>query len=379
MGAIIESLAERFSDGVDLAVIFATPQHVQTLDRQVRRLRDALGARLVFGVTAQGVLGVGREIEEGPGLTVLAAKLPGVVMQPFRYEQIDWAAFAESPDTLRRLIHLGDDGPDVSALIVLPDPFSTPMVKLLPALNACFKGVPIVGGIASGSRQPGGNRLIVNEEVASSGAICLAIGGDIDVECTVSQGCRAIGRPMVITKSQRHIVHELGGRNALQVIQEMAEGLPDHDRELIRRNGLMVGRVINEYKPRFGRGDFLIRGMVGVDQEIGHFAIGDPQIRPGQTIQFHLRDARTAEEDFQLLLEGQKIHGPAAGALLFSCNGRGRGLFGRAGADVGMIHDALEDVPLAGFFAGGEIGPIGDQAFLHGHTASLMVLRPKPS
>ncbi|MCE9591252.1 MAG: FIST C-terminal domain-containing protein [Planctomycetes bacterium] len=374
--SVLEPLCSKLTDGADLAVVFATPHHAADLEAQTRRLIDTLNVRVLVGVTVQGVIGVGQEIEEGPGLAVLAGKLPDAVIRPFRYDEIDWPSVLESPEALRKTIHLGEDGPEIKAIVLLPDPFSAPMVKLLPALNECFKGVPVVGGVASGARQPGGNRLIINGEATRGGAIGLAIGGGVNIDCTVSQGCRSIGKPMVITKAQRHVVQELGGRNALGVIQEMAESLQDGDRELIRRSGLLVGRVIDEYKPRFGRGDFLIRGVVGIDQDQGYFAIGDPQTRTGQTIQFHVRDARTAEEDFQLLLEAQKLHGPAAGALLFSCNGRGTHLFERPHADATMIREALGDIPLAGFFAGGEIGPVGDQAFLHGHTASLMVVRP---
>ena len=138
----------------------------------------------------------------------------------------------------------------------------------------------------------------------------------------------------------------------------------------------MVGRVINEYKDRFGRGDFLIRNIVGIDPKARYLAISDPQTRAGQTIQFHVRDDKTAIEDFQMLLEAQNLHGPAAGALLFSCNGRGTRLFSNPNTDATIIHDALGNIPLAGFFCAGEIGPVAGQNFLHSHTASLAVFRP---
>jgi small ligand-binding sensory domain FIST len=260
--------------------------------------------------------------------------------------------------------------------MLLADPFSTPMVQTLPAIAAAFPGVPLFGGMASGSRAPGGNRLLLDGKISRDGAIGVAFGGGLRIDCTVSQGCRPIGKPMVITKSKRHVVQELAGRRALDVLQEMAGGLSEEDRALVETKGLLVGRVINEYKPRFGRGDFLIRSLVDADQDAGYIVIGDPQTRVGQTIQFHVRDRRTAEEDFQLLLEAQKLHAGPAGALLFSCNGRGSRLFERPDADASMIHDALGDLPLAGFFAAGEIGPIGNENFVHGHTASLAVFRP---
>lgn len=213
--------------------------------------------------------------------------------------------------------------------------------------------------------------------VRDSGAIALAVGGDVQVDITVSQGCRPIGQPLVITKAKRNVILELGGRKALPAITDMIEHLGDDDRHLVRTGGLFVGRVINEYKARFGRGDFLIRNLMGYDEESGYVAVNDTNVRTGQTVQFHVRDQRTAREDFSLLLEAQKVHGPGAGALLFSCNGRGLKLFDKPNADADMIHGALGDMPLAGFFAAGEIGPVGGQAFLHGHTASLMVFRSR--
>jgi small ligand-binding sensory domain FIST len=229
--------------------------------------------------------------------------------------------------------------------------------------------------MASGGSRPGANRLMFGDDWLEQGAVGLAIGGGVRVDTTVSQGCRAIGSPFVVTKSQRHLVQELGGRNALQVLQEMAQGLSDEDRQLIATTGLHVGRVIDEYKSRFGRGDFVIRGISGIDDQRGYVAIGDPQLRVGQTIQFHVRDQATARQDMELLLEMQKIHGPADGALLFSCNGRGSRLFDTPNADADMTKDAIGPAPLAGFFAAGELGPVGQQNFIHGHTACLAVFR----
>ena len=224
--------------------------------------------------------------------------MPGVALQGFSYEQFDWPAVLDAPSALRDTIDLATDpkyaSDEPAAFFLLADPFSTPMIKLLPAFAAAFGPVPVIGGMASGAKTAGQNQLVLSGSVMSEGAVGVAIGGEVDLQTTVSQGCRSIGEPLLITRSHRHIVQELGGRNPLHVLREIASKLSADDRTLIEQNGLHVGRVINEYKSRFGRGDFLIRNMVGVDAEEGFIAIGDPRVRTGQTIQFHLRDAQSA-------------------------------------------------------------------------------------
>lgn len=370
---------------VDLAVVFATMHHASNFPLIARVLNESLTPRVLLGATAEGVIGKLTEVESGPAISVLAARLgagheksrrrAGVSIEPIALNLAGRDEPAITEDALRQMIP--NESGDLRAVMLIADPYSTPMNRLLPMLNKTLPGLPIVGGMAGG-RAPGENRLILNSEVHRAGAVGVALRGDLLADITVSQGCRPVGKSMVITKCQKHVVQELGGRNAMLGLKDTIESLTPEDRELVGSHGLWVGRVINEYKERFGRGDFLIRNLIGVDQERGWLAIGDPDIRVGQTIQFHLRDQRTAREDMQLLLETQKLHGSEtpAGALLFSCNGRGTKLFDEPNADAGMIAEALGNMPLAGFFCAGEIGPVGDQNFLHGHTASLLVLRP---
>jgi small ligand-binding sensory domain FIST len=263
----------------------------------------------------------------------------------------------------------------VKLILLLADPFSTPISKMLPLFNRGFPQTPIIGGMASAAAKPGDNRLLYNGRVLEQGAVGLLMSGRIDVQCTVSQGCRPIGKPLVITKSQRHVVQQLSGRNALEVVQEMVRKLSAEDRQLVQSHGLLVGRVINEYKSRFGRGDFLIRSISGVDEESGYIGVADTAVRTGQTVQFQVRDKQTAEQDLAFLLEAQKLHGQAGAALLFSCNGRGTRLFDEPDTDARILRQALGPVPLVGCFAAGEIGPVGEENFLHGHTVSLVTFR----
>jgi small ligand-binding sensory domain FIST len=236
-------------------------------------------------------------------------------------------------------------------------------------------GVRVFGGMASGGSAPGQNRLVLDDDVRLKGAVGFALRGDLSVRSVVSQGCRPIGRTLIVTKAERNLIQELGRRPALEVLQEIFDGLTSEDQDLAR-SGLHVGRVINEYRESFGRGDFLVRNVMGADQS-GGIAVSD-LVRVGRTVQFHVRDAGTADEDLRQLVDRAKEEGPVAGALLFTCNGRGSRLFATPNHDVGVIRELLGPIPTAGFFAMGEIGPVGGQNFVHGFTASAVLFGEGP-
>ena len=211
--------------------------------------------------------------------------------------------------------------------------------------------------------------MILNHTVYEQGAVGVRLHGPVKTRTVLSQGCRPIGQPLVITKADRNVIFELGGKRALDQLQELFDQLEPKEQEIVQR-GIHVGRVIDEYKNRFDRGDFLVRNVIGADQQTGAIAIGD-FVRPGQTIQFHIRDAQSADEDLRHAFAAEK--GTARGGLLFTCNGRGSRLFGEPHHDAGVVSRSLGDVPLAGFFAAGELGPVGRKNFLHGFTASVVI------
>jgi small ligand-binding sensory domain FIST len=258
------------------------------------------------------------------------------------------------------------------------DPFTTPVVQLLDACSQCYPGAPVIGGMASGMQNPGDTRLALDGDIHTSGLVGVSFSGDIEIDTVVSQGCRAVGETFVVTKGHQNIIETLDGKPALAAIEEMVQGLPLLDRQLLANGGLQVGRVIDQGKGTYGKGDFLIRSLVGVRRETGAVLIGD-MIRTGQTLQFHVRDARTAHEEMRLLLEGETMLASSgdqpAGVLLITCNGRGTRLFDKPHHDVALTREILGNIPIAGFFAAGEIGPVGNRNFVHGHTAVLALFR----
>ena len=227
--------------------------------------------------------------------------------------------------------------------------------------------------MASGASQATYNRLFLDDQVMQSGGIGLTFSGNFSVDCIVSQGCRPIGEPMRVTNVEGNVVLELGGQPAIEVLNKLANKLEPAERELLN-SGLLLGSVIDEHKNHFGRGDFLVRSILGLDRKRKGIAAGE-FFRLGKTVQFHVRDAQTAVEDLQLLLDSQQLDAQPFAGLLVTCNGRGRGLFHEDDHDLTIIRERLGEVPIAGFFAAGEIGPIGGQSFLHGHTACLTLFR----
>jgi len=258
-----------------------------------------------------------------------------------------------------------------SAVLLLGDPYTFPVDVFLHEMNESRRGTRVLGGMASGTQAPGRCRLLVGERVVDQGAAGVLLRGDLGLRCIVSQGCKPVGRHMVVTKANDNVIAELGGKSPLRQLQELWPELSPQDRQLMQR-GLHVGRVINEYQGQFRRGDFLIRNVLGLDQESGALAITD-RVRVGQTVQFHVRDAATADEDLRTLLQlDLAAHEKRpAGGLLFSCNGRGTRLFAEPNHDASAVRGEAGPVPLAGFFAQGELGPVGGQNFIHGFTASV--------
>ena len=366
--ALAAEAARRLEAPPDLAVVFFSAHHRRATPELVAVLRDVLAPRTLLGCTGEGVIGASVEAEGVPAIALWVARLPGVHLTPFRLR-------FEPGTQGDRMLGWPRQAPQASErpfFILLADPFSTPINELLAFVQQEYPAAPIVGGMASGARMPGENRLLLDDAIQADGVVGVAVHGAIRLETVVSQGCRPIGERFLVTRAEHNVIHELGSRPALQCLAEVFAQLPEEEKALAQQ-GLHVGYTIDEQKDRFGRGDFLVRNLIGIDEENGSLAIGD-WIREGQTVQFHIRDAEGAREDLRLLLEARKRvlgNDAALAALLFSCNGRGRRFFGTPHHDIRTLREHLGAIPVAGFFAQGEIGPIGPRNFLHGFTASI--------
>lgn len=351
----------------DLAFLFFSSHYAENAEELAAAIRQELSPRLLIGCTGEGIITGSEEIEATAAVTLWAAHLPGVSLTPLRltFDQDEEGFSIDGwPGEL-------GEGSEQPTLILLADPFSTPMDEVLSLIADQCPGSIVIGGMAGGGHDLGQNRMLFNHEVYDGGVVGVAVAGPVSIRTVVSQGCRPIGERYVITRAEKNIIHELGGVPALERLQAMFESLNSEERNMAQ-NALHIGIVMDEQRNRFERGDFLVRNLIGADRSSGSVAIGD-MVKEGQTVQFHVRDARSASEDLHLLLAAEKARQkrPPLGALMFSCCGRGRGLFGRPHHDISVFRERAGDVPVAGFFAQGEIGPVGGTNFLHGYTASV--------
>ena len=356
VGEIVGQVLEQLDAQPDLAMLFVTAPHAGALEDISRAIRRLLNPRCLVGATAVSVLGGAQEVEDAPGMSLWAARF-GIDIEPVRLEAIPAADqfLVAGGAALSR---------NEGTLLLLADPFSFPIDQVLDHLNEVAPGVAIIGGMASAARGPGGNVLVADDELFRDGAVGVYLPPEIAVSPIVSQGCRPIGQPLIVTRSERNVIYEIAGQPALERLNEQVARLDAMDRQLMQQ-GLHIGRVIDEQRDEFGRGDFLIRGVLGADRSVGALAIGS-EIEPGATVQFQVRDALSADEDLRELVSGRV----AGGALVFTCNGRGMHLFDEPGHDATVIQEETGGA-VAGMFCAGELGPVGGRNFIHGFTASI--------
>ena len=364
-----EHVAGELGDAaVDLAIVFASGAHLAAPEATLEAVHETLAPEVLAGCGAGGVLGEGREIENGTAVAVWAASLDEGSVSAFHAEvhEVDGGvAVGGMPDL---------EG--AGGVILLPDPYSFPTDGVLGELHERAPGVPVLGGLSSGRTADGHAALFLGDQVLPSGAIGLRFDG-IELLPCVSQGATPVGPELTITASEGRIIHELAGRPALEALSGVIDELAESDREILAQ-GLLLGVVIESGRPDYLHGDFLVRGVLGGDPETGTIAVG-ANVDPGQIVRVHARDAASADRDLHeaLKLRRSALGGDApAGALMFTCNGRGRGMFGHSDHDAMALAQELVGTPVAGFFAAGEIGPVGGESFLHGFTATVAMFAP---
>jgi small ligand-binding sensory domain FIST len=345
------------------AVLFASAHFLGSEEALVAAVAEQTGPLPLIGCIAQAVVGGAREVESGPAVSLWLAGGLGTV-ETFAME------FVRTPSGGAYGGYRFEPG-GAGIHLMICDPFTFPPGDLLAHLNKHVPGTVVMGGMASGGLAMRQSRLFLDGRVLTHGAVGARLA-EARADLLVSQGCRPVGDPYTVTRADGNVIYELGGRPPVARLQELAAALPVSDRELLTQ-GVHVGIVINEYRAERRQGDFLIRAILGADAESGAIAVGD-EVQVGQTVQFHVRDADSAGTDLRRTLqqEAAALGGrPAAGALLFTCNGRGSQLFSRPSHDAGLLAKVLGEIPVAGFFCAGELGPVGGQNYVHGFTASI--------
>ncbi|MGJ3251979.1 MAG: FIST signal transduction protein [Elainellaceae cyanobacterium] len=392
---VVEQAQQSLQAPADLGLVFISSAFASEYPRLMPLLKEKLEVSVLIGCSGGGVVGMNtvdqsEEIEGGAALSLTLAHLPGVTITPFHVTEDELPDLDGPPDRWIDLMGISpNEQPD---FIVLSDPTFSKVVDLLQGLDFAYPGSVKVGGLASGGALRGGVGLFYNEQMYEDGMVGIALSGDVTLEAIVAQGCRPIGGIYQVVEGERNIILKLEeqirddmcgiAQTPLEVLQTLIQDLSEDDRELAQHS-LFVGIAQTEFKRELDQGDFLIRNLIGVDPRIGAIAVGD-RVRPGQRIQFHLRDAATSADDLEGLLKHyqyteQTRSTSPIGALIFSCMGRGERLYNEQNFDSRLFSHYVSNVPVAGFFCNGEIGPVGDTTFIHGYTSVFGIIRQASS
>lgn len=383
--ASVTDVVERATSGLqagkaDLAIVFISSAFASEYSRLLPLLSEQLSVPVLIGCGGAGIIGMAgggqmQELEGLPALSLTLARLPGVNLQAFHIVLDELPDLDDPPDNWLKLLDVPST--PTPQFILLSDPFSSGINDLLQGLDFAYPDSVKVGGLASGSQLPNYGGLFCNDKIYREGTVGLALSGNIVLETIVAQGCRPIGQPYQVNACERNVVLKLEEQPPLIVLRDLIDSLSESDRHLAQHS-LFVGLARDEFKQDLEQGDFLIRNLLGVDPNVGAIAIGD-KVRPGQRIQFHLRDAETSATDLEWLLQryqnqSQGWRAPAGG-LMFSCLGRGENLYRKPNFDSQLFSRYLDNIPLGGFFCSGEIGPVGGSTFLHGYTSVFGICR----
>ncbi len=360
---------------VSLGLVFMSPQFFPHARQVLEILRVHGRIPLLAGCSSTGLIAGAEELEGNPGIALALYSLPDAELKAFHFQQ-GQVDEANGPGYWQ--METGLNAEQTNGWLVFADPFHLDCENWLRSWNEAYAPLPVFGGLAGGDPSAQNTQVYLDGEVFEEGGVAISVGGGVKMQGVISQGCTPIGETWTLTRAEGNLIHEIGNRPAYEILAETFNSMSTTDQKKSRGN-LFIGLVVNEYLEDFHRGDFLVRALIGADPRSGDIAVG-AMLRPGQTVQFHRRDAQAATEDLQALLTStqKQLKGAVIyGGCLCSCNGRGQGLFGSPNHDAQMIQEQLGPFGLAGFFCNGEIGPVGQRNFLHGYTASLALFVKK--
>ena len=301
-----------------LGFVYFTDFLVERAGDIIAALRDHTGVADWVGTVGIGVLASGAEYQDEPALAAMVAEIDAAAYRIFS---------GRSP--LKPGAHFA---------VVHADPTAPDIVGLVADLASKIASGYLVGGLSSSRTR----NVQVANDVLSGGLSGVTLGPEIGVATRLTQACTPLSRRFRVTACEQNLVQALDGRPALEVLMEAVKG--------VRSPILVALPVVGS-----DTGDYMVRNLIGVDPKEKLIAIGEP-VEPGAELIFCRRDATAARKDLERMLGELRRDAPTPrGALYFSCTARGEHMFGARGAELGLVRQALGDVPLVGFFCNGEI------------------------
>lgn len=359
------SIKEQIGGSPDVVLAFFSPHHRDHAGKLLEVIQRDLTPDAITGSSMSGVIGGGREHQAGPGVSLWAARLPGARLQTFCLElDAEGSRIGGWPEI-----------PESASAVMLVEPFTFPLEPFFESLRQMPDLPTMLGGIASGADRAGENILLHDDTLVKNGAVGFALDGGYRFETVLAKGCRPVGPEFLVTRSEGNVVYELGGRSAYGELSEVLIAIGEEERNRFMRAPHIGIQPLESTSGESGS-DSLIRGVMGVDPEVGAIAVSDT-VTEGEMLQFQSRDREYAHEQMESALKLAGSFDPEVlGALIFDCTARGINLFQRADHDIELLHKLWPDLPAAGCFAAGEIGPVCGLPYIHGLSASVGLLVP---
>ena len=370
---ITQQLKEELGGAPDLIIAFVSQRFTYEVADFPSFIKKEFPDCLITGCNSEILMYDDKETDSSVCISVLAAK--GIADNCADIAYIDMENCPDeddSPATWRD--YIGLDKKINQNFIIFADPFTQQVDELLKGLDYAY-GCSVTGGFASGAQFLGETALFYDDEVKSSGAVILELGANLEIIPIVAQGCRPVGEDLEVTKCDNVLLEEVDHVSPLDYIRGLSGQLSDHDRNLLQQS-LFVGVEMDVIKADLNHGDYLIRNIRGIDSDSGALVVGE-HLQQGQSVRFHIRDPESSKKELEEITEklaiklaSRKCHG----MLVFSCLGRVKEFYNEEAVDVKLIHRINKKAPLAGFFCSGEIGQVSGNTYIHGYTATSILI-----
>jgi small ligand-binding sensory domain FIST len=360
---------EALAGPVTFGQLFTTPECSRRAKEIMEIVQIYAHVPTIIGCSASGLIAGNQEIENEAGCCIALYHLPGTQARAIHLP-LDVFEPADRAAKIRAAI--GPHPEHVNAWTLFASSESIGNEAWLPDWDHATEHRTTIGGFACAASNAHESALYLNGAVHTDGAVALGLEGAVTIEPLISQGCRPVGSPWTITQAEDNVIHQIGNRPILEVLRDTLEGMSQKEQQKARGN-IFIGLVLDEYQASFSVGDFLVRNLAAIDPKTGAVAIATP-LRVGQNLQFQIRDAHSASNDFEMHLKekaaelaGRSIYG----SCLCDCIGRGTSLYGVPDHDVAIIHDTFSELPIVGLFCNGEFATSQNRTLLHGYAASL--------
>jgi len=357
----------------DAALCFASTTYGGSYPLMVRTVAEAAGTREIAGCGSIGVIAAGREIEKGPSVAVLVWASDVIQASRLFVPQLRGRTREVAgtiADTVRPKLGANN------LLCLFPDTYNVEAEPLLAALRNELPGVTLVGGGATEDGSIGETFQFCGDVVSSNAISGMLLAGDFDLNLASTIACAPIGSGHRVTAVRDNVILELDDRPAWDVFAEAAGPLAD---DLPRAlSFVFLALPLNPSMTKIERGGFYVRNITGASAEHGAIAVAH-RPRQGDLVGLVLRDAERSRQELKATLAAMqgRVKAPPAFGLYFDCVSRGSGLYQIPDHDSAYIGQHFGAMPVAGFFTGFEIGPLGEEASVLQYSGVLATIAEK--